>query len=155
MLQGGRNERELVTPAGLGSAVEGLPGGLLRPGYRHSAALDCRRQSYSAGGLGFLLGLRRLSPPSRNISEFSTRSAMAVLSLDPLKRASAALTLGGVFKIPAIEVLTRLLRDEHPVVGAAATQALATVDFRGDRKAFRPAGLMPIRPMKDNGMVTG
>src|SRR5260370_26115650 len=79
MLQGGRNERELVTPARLGSAVEGLPGGLLRPGYRHSAALDCCRQSYSAGGLGFLLGLRKLSPPSRNISEFSTsRSAMAV-----------------------------------------------------------------------------
>jgi hypothetical protein len=34
---------------------------------------------YSAGGSGFLLALRRLSPPSRKISEFSTsRSAMAV-----------------------------------------------------------------------------
>ncbi len=34
---------------------------------------------YSAGGSGFLLALRRLSPPSRKISEFSSsRSAMAV-----------------------------------------------------------------------------
>src|SRR5262252_7503220 len=33
----------------------------------------------SAGGFGFLLVLRRLSPPSRKISEFSTsRSAIAV-----------------------------------------------------------------------------
>jgi len=36
-------------------------------------------RNYSAGGLGFLLALRRLSPPSRKISEFSTkRSAIAV-----------------------------------------------------------------------------
>ena len=28
------------TPAPIGSAVEGLPGGLLHPGYRHSAAHD-------------------------------------------------------------------------------------------------------------------
>jgi hypothetical protein len=34
--------------------------------------------NYSTGGIGFL-GLRRLSPPNKKISEFSTRrSAMAV-----------------------------------------------------------------------------
>jgi len=34
---------------------------------------------YSSGGAEFLLALRRLSPPSRKISEFSTsRSTMAV-----------------------------------------------------------------------------
>jgi hypothetical protein len=31
-------------PAPIGSAVEGLPGGLLHPGYRHSAAHDRSRQ---------------------------------------------------------------------------------------------------------------
>ena len=73
-----QKEREPESPRPLGSAVEGLPGGLLRPGYRHSAAHD-RSRLYSAGGSGFLLALRRLSPPSRKISEFSTsRSAMAV-----------------------------------------------------------------------------
>jgi len=30
-------------PAPIGSAAEGLPGGLLRPGYRHSAAHDRSR----------------------------------------------------------------------------------------------------------------
>ena len=69
-----------MAPAPVGSAVEGLPGGLLRAGYHHSAALDREPAgNYSAGGFGFLLALRRLSPPSRKISEFSTRrSAMAV-----------------------------------------------------------------------------
>ena len=73
------NERAGVdAPARLGSAVVGLAGGLLRTGYRHSAAL-ARSRPYSAGGSGFLLALRRLSPPSRKISEFSTsRSAIAV-----------------------------------------------------------------------------
>src|SRR5690242_12431006 len=32
-------------PAPIGSAVEGLPGGLLRPGYRHSAAHDRSRRA--------------------------------------------------------------------------------------------------------------
>ena len=56
-----------------------LAGGLLRPGYHHSAARHRgRHYSLSAGESGFL-GLRRLGPPSRKISEFSTsRSAMAV-----------------------------------------------------------------------------
>src|SRR5271157_5186877 len=33
-------ERERIAPAPAGSAVEGLPGGLLRAGYHHRAALD-------------------------------------------------------------------------------------------------------------------
>src|SRR5580704_18732593 len=62
-----------------GSAVVGLAGGLLRPGYRHSAAHDRSRRDYSSGEVEFLPALRRLSPPSRKISEFSTsRSAIAV-----------------------------------------------------------------------------
>jgi hypothetical protein len=66
-------------PAPIGSAVEGLPGGLLHPGYRHSAAHDRDRRPYSAGAVEGFLALRRLSPPSRKISEFSTsRSTMAV-----------------------------------------------------------------------------
>ena len=36
-------------------------------------------RNYSSGGVAFLPALRRLSPPSRKISEFSTsRSAIAV-----------------------------------------------------------------------------
>src|ERR1700723_1982563 len=67
------------SPPPIGSAVVGLAGGLLRPGYRHSAAHGRSRRSYSSGEAEFLLALRRLSPPSRKISEFSTsRSAMAV-----------------------------------------------------------------------------
>lgn len=44
-----------------------------------AASLDRSRRYSSAGGLGFLLSSRKLSPPSRKISEFSaSRSAMAV-----------------------------------------------------------------------------
>ena len=47
-------------------------------GYRTARRLLGAVRNYSTGGFGFL-DLRRLSPPSRNISEFSTsRSAMAV-----------------------------------------------------------------------------
>jgi len=47
-------------------------------GYRTARRLLRADRNYSAGGFGFL-DLRRLSPPSRKISEFSTsRSAMAV-----------------------------------------------------------------------------
>jgi hypothetical protein len=62
------------------SAVVGLAGRLLDAGYHHSAAHACCHARYSAaGGFGLLLLLRRLSPPGRNISEFSTnRSAIAV-----------------------------------------------------------------------------
>jgi len=67
-------------PARLGSAVEGLPDGLLRLGISpHCGAWSWPENDYSSGELEFLLALRRLSPPSRKISEFSTsRSAMAV-----------------------------------------------------------------------------
>src|SRR5579864_727555 len=74
------------TPARLGSAVVELAGGLLRPGYHHSAARHrSRRQDFSAGGLGFL-GLRKLSPPSRKISEFSTRRSAMAVAMVVLKR---------------------------------------------------------------------
>ena len=47
-------------------------------GYRTARRLLGADRNYSAGGFGFL-DLRRLSPPSKKISEFSTsRSAMAV-----------------------------------------------------------------------------
>ena len=47
-------------------------------GYRTARRLLRADRNYSAGGFGFL-DLRRLSPPSKKISEFSTsRSAMAV-----------------------------------------------------------------------------
>jgi hypothetical protein len=47
-------------------------------GYRTARRLPGADRNYSAGGFGFL-DLRRLSPPSKKISEFSTsRSAMAV-----------------------------------------------------------------------------
>ena len=47
-------------------------------GYRTVRRLLGADRNYSAGGFGFL-DLRRLSPPSKKISEFSTsRSAMAV-----------------------------------------------------------------------------
>jgi hypothetical protein len=65
----------------MGSAVVGLAGRLLDAGYHHSTAHACCRAHYSAaaGGIDLLLPLRRLSPPSRKISEFSTsRSAIAV-----------------------------------------------------------------------------
>ena len=73
------NEREPKPPPALVSAVEGLPGGLLRPGISpQRGACSEPAQDYSAGGIGFL-GLRRLSPPNKKISEFSTsRSAIAV-----------------------------------------------------------------------------
>ena len=61
------------------SAVEGLPGGLLRPGISPQRGTCLLPAAYSAGGFGFLLALRTLSPARRKISEFSTsRSAIAV-----------------------------------------------------------------------------
>src|SRR5450755_544083 len=75
----GSGRAGVATPARLGSAVEGLPGGLLRPRDIATARrLIEASANYSAGGFGFL-GLRRLSPPNMKISEFSTsRSAIAV-----------------------------------------------------------------------------
>src|ERR1700739_3140520 len=73
-------EREpRIAPAPSSAPLRGYPADSSGPGYRHSAALACCRRNYSAGGFGFLFALRTLSPPSRKISEFSTRrSAIAV-----------------------------------------------------------------------------
>ena len=66
-------------PAPIGSAVEGLPGGLLRLGISPQRGACSQPADYSAGDAEAVLALRRLSPPSRKISEFSTnRSTMAV-----------------------------------------------------------------------------
>src|SRR6266478_1669781 len=67
-------------PPPIGSAVEGFPRRTPPRGVSHSAAPDRGRSgTYSSGGGEFLLALRRLSPPNRKISEFSTSlSAMAV-----------------------------------------------------------------------------
>lgn len=64
----------------MGSAVEGLPGGLLRSGISpQRGACTLSEERYSSDELEFLLALRRLSPPNKKISEFSTkRSAIAV-----------------------------------------------------------------------------
>ena len=77
---GGNEKRRLHRPPPLGSAVEGLPGGLLRFGISpQRSACSEPKERYSSGEEEFLLALRRLSPPSRKISEFSTkRSAIAV-----------------------------------------------------------------------------
>jgi hypothetical protein len=40
----------------------------------------------AAGGSGFLLALRRLSPPKRKISEFSTRRSAMAVAIVVLKR---------------------------------------------------------------------
>src|ERR1700756_3310133 len=75
-----RRRRSQGSPRSIGSAVEGLPGGLLRSGISpQRGACTLPEGRYSSGELEFLLALRRLSPPSKKISEFSTkRSAIAV-----------------------------------------------------------------------------
>ena len=66
-------------PHAMVSAVEGLPGGLLRPGISPQRGACSQPTDHAAGGFWFLPALRRLSPPNKKISEFSTkRSAMAV-----------------------------------------------------------------------------
>jgi hypothetical protein len=68
-----------MLPLASAAPLRGYPADSSGPEYRRSAALACSRPNYSAGGSGVFLALRRLSPPSRKISEFSTsRSAMAV-----------------------------------------------------------------------------
>ena len=104
--------------------------------------------------------LQEKAPLSIEANPVDGAAALAdASSPDPLKRASAALSLGRLSTTTAIRALAHLLRDEHPVVRAAAAQALATLDSGGDRKPFwlRPGEplRMPLRPMKDNGMVTG
>src|SRR6266550_6966536 len=79
MIEDGANGREPKPPPAWAAPLRGYPADSSGPGYRHSAALACCRRNYSAGGFGFLFALRTLSPPSRKISEFSTRrSAIAV-----------------------------------------------------------------------------
>jgi len=74
-----RQEREPQLPRPLSAPLRGYPTDSSGSGYRHSAAHVRGRLDYSAGGGGFWFALRRLSPPSRNTSEFATRrSAMAV-----------------------------------------------------------------------------
>ena len=71
--------REPKLPRPLAAPLRGYPADSSGPGYRHSAAHTRSRQCYSAGEVVAFLTLRRLSPPSRKISEFSTnRSTMAV-----------------------------------------------------------------------------
>lgn len=66
-------------PSAIGSAVVGLAGGLLRRVIVTARRMIGAGRNYSSGEAEFLAALRRLSPPSRKISEFSTsRSAMAV-----------------------------------------------------------------------------
>jgi hypothetical protein len=48
--------------------------------------IGARCENYSSGGLEFLLALRRLSPPSRKISEFSTRRSAIAVAIVVLKR---------------------------------------------------------------------
>jgi hypothetical protein len=45
-----------------------------------------RPSHHSAGGLGFLLALPKLSPPSKKISEFSTRRSAIAVAMVVLKR---------------------------------------------------------------------
>jgi len=68
-----------MTPAPADSAVEELPDGLLRAGYRHRAAPDLSRAVDGTIRWGLaLITFAEASPPRRKISEFSTRrSAMA------------------------------------------------------------------------------
>src|SRR5271167_1317215 len=64
--------------------LRGYPADSSGPGYRHSAALARSQRNYSAGGFGFL-GLRRLSPPNKKISEFSTRRSAIAVAMVVLK----------------------------------------------------------------------
>ena len=54
-------------------------------GYRTVRRLLGADRHYWAGGFGFL-GLRRLSPPSKKISEFSTRRSAMAVAMVVLKR---------------------------------------------------------------------
>lgn len=54
-------------------------------GYRTARRLLGAGATYSTGGFGFL-DLRRLSPPSRKISEFSTNRSAIAVAMVVLKR---------------------------------------------------------------------
>jgi len=60
----GNQRAGAAAPAPIGSAVEGLPGGLLRYGISPQRGACLWPAVHSpAGGFGFLLPLRKLSPP--------------------------------------------------------------------------------------------
>jgi hypothetical protein len=86
----------------LAAPLRGYPADSSGPEYRHSAALACSRPNYSAGGSGVLLALRRLSPPSRNISEFSTRRSAMAVAMVVLKRILPQ-SENGVFVVMMVE----------------------------------------------------
>ncbi len=68
-----------MTPAPADSAVEGLPDGLLRAGYRHRAAPDLSQADHRFSRGLALIAFAEVSPPRRKISEsLIKRSAMAV-----------------------------------------------------------------------------
>jgi len=71
----------------LAAPLRGYPADSSVTGYHHSAALArSRKGRYSSGELEFLLALRRLSPPSRKISEFSTRRSAIAVAIVVLNR---------------------------------------------------------------------
>ena len=65
--------------------MRGYPADSSGPGYRTERRMIGGLGDYSSGGAEFLLALRRLSPPSRKISEFST-SRSAIVAMVVLKR---------------------------------------------------------------------
>ncbi|MGA8597469.1 MAG: hypothetical protein WB676_22365 [Bryobacteraceae bacterium] len=68
-----------MTSAPLAAPLRGYPADSSVTGYRTARRLPAAGD-YASGELEFLLALRRLSPPSKKISEFSTkRSAIAVV----------------------------------------------------------------------------
>ena len=85
---GGRNRRAETSedPRPIGSAVEGLRGGLLRRVIAQCGACSEPGETTLPARLEFLLALRRLSPPSRKISEFSTRRSAIAVAMVVLKR---------------------------------------------------------------------
>ena len=85
-VRGEADEREPQPPPAWVAPLRGYPADSSGPGYRHSAALDRSQRNYSAGGFGFLLALRRLSPPNKKISEFSTRRSAIAVAMVVLKR---------------------------------------------------------------------
>ena len=77
------------------------------------------------------------APLSMETDSIDEAAAFAhAASPGPFKRASAAHSLGRLSHATAIIALARLMRDEHPVVRAAAAHALATLDSCGDRNRF-------------------
>jgi hypothetical protein len=95
-------QRKRMAPARLSSAVVGYPGGLLRVDIITARRLE---PAYSAaGGLEFLFGLRRLSPPSRKILEFSTRRSAIAVAMVVLNRMLPQ-SEKGVFVVMIVERL--------------------------------------------------